>query len=281
MLISTQSIKLRISSISFLTKQKERLFYSSKSQMWTLMNHQTNKQSQLKLPKSVKYKTRQHVNPLSNFSYPVPKSSRFVDFSSHFPKSFEKPNWVINQGNTERYPANYETEQEHSKTNRPTVDILDVGWGYGNLLLELSVIFKDQNILGMEIREKVTDFVIDTINSKRLASNFEHYMNVSAVRTNAMKWISNYIDYNTLSKIFVCFPDPYFKRSQFKRRIINEQTVNEFAQLLKKNGRIYTVTDIHDLYLWNTQHLRNHKDLIQIEDSKKIKFIIYMNTHAL
>ena len=226
------------------------------------------KSSQLNLPKSVKFRTRQHVNPLNNFDYEVPSSPESIDWSFHFPLAHGLQNGLIKEGNTSRFPSNYNSKNQFANKSI-NIDILDIGWGYGSLLLQLSMLYQNDIIFGMEIREKVTDYVIDKINVLRSNSNYKQYMNVSAVRTNAMKCLPNYIHPNSLSKIFVCFPDPYFKTSQFKRRIINTQTVNEIVNLLKPNGRIYTVTDVHNLHLWNLNHLSNNKQLVKVTEGNK------------
>lgn len=35
--------------------------------------------------------------------------------------------------------------------------------------------------------------------------------------------------------------------------------LNEYAYLLKPQGRIYSITDIEELHIWNDSHIANHK----------------------
>lgn len=69
---------------------------------------------------------------------------------------------------------------------------MDIGCGYGGLLFSLSKEFPDKLILGMEIRDKVTNFVVQKINTMRINSGYKEYMNIACVRTNTMKTIHNY-----------------------------------------------------------------------------------------
>ncbi len=69
---------------------------------------------------------------------------------------------------------------------------MDIGCGYGGLMFELSKEFPEKLILGMEIRDVVTNFVVEKTNSKRINSGYKHYMNVGVVKTNTMKTLHNY-----------------------------------------------------------------------------------------
>lgn len=46
------------------------------------------------------------------------------------------------------------------------------------------------------------------------------YKNASVIRANAMKHLPNFFEKGQLSKIFFLFPDPHFKRSKHKARIV-------------------------------------------------------------
>jgi tRNA (guanine-N7-)-methyltransferase len=84
------------------------------------------------------------------------------------------------------------------------------------------------------------------------------YDNISVVRTNTMKYLCNYIPRASISKIFICFPDPHFKPKANKRRIINTGHLSEYAFLLKPQGRLYCITDVLELYNWHMEHLKTH-----------------------
>jgi hypothetical protein len=57
--------------------------------------------------------------------------------------------------------------------------------------VELSPMFPDRLMVGMEIRVKVSDYVIDRI--KALREKHEgRYQNIACLRTNAMKYLPNF-----------------------------------------------------------------------------------------
>ena len=182
------------------------------------------KREYVAMPKKTKYRMRAHINPLNQPQFPIPESPEWVDWSIHYPAHYG----ILDNNedkivcNTPVHPLNYDNKPvvkpEHLENK---VTILDIGCGYGNLLLELSKEFPEQLILGMEIRDKVTEFVVDKINALRINSGYRKFTNVAAIRTNVMKCVLNYFQKGSLEKIFICFADPHFKKSNYRRRIIN------------------------------------------------------------
>jgi tRNA (guanine-N7-)-methyltransferase len=73
-----------------------------------------------------------------------------------------------------------------------------------------------------------------------------------------MKCVLNYFGKGQLQKIFICFADPHFKKANYRRRIINGPLLTEYAYMLEDGGKIYTVTDVKDLYDWNVDFLGKH-----------------------
>lgn len=91
------------------------------------------------------------------------------------------------------------------KQTNSLVEFLDVGCGYGGLLVTLSQMFPETLTLGLEIRVKVSDYVSDRI--KALRSQHEgEYQNIACLRTNAMKYLPNYFRKAQVSfvQIFFC-----------------------------------------------------------------------------
>ena len=102
-----------------------------------------------------------------------------------------------------KYPMTYDNKVEESKQGADLVPtIIDIGCGYGGLLFELSKEFPQKLILGMEIRDKVTNFVVEKINAKRINSQYKDYLNIAVVRTNTMKTIHNYFKKESVLFIF-------------------------------------------------------------------------------
>lgn len=128
--------------------------------------------------------------------------------------------------NTRKHPATYISKEPESTSiqqinNSRQVTILDIGCGYGGLLFNMSPFIESSHIaLGLEIRDKVTNYVSERIHAIRYNSNGTGASNISVLRTNAMKTLLNYFYKGQIEKMFFCFADPHFKKYTHRRRII-------------------------------------------------------------
>jgi tRNA (guanine-N7-)-methyltransferase len=158
------------------------------------------------------------------------------------------------------YPA-FTTRLVNSESQ---VEVADIGCGFGGLLVALSPVFPGTLMVGMELRTQVLDYVTSRINALRSQSQPSDdgpgaYQNISALRTNTMKFLPNYFRKAQLSKIFICFPDPHFKQRKHKARIISAQLNAEYAYTLKPGGMLYTITDVEELHQWMVKHFEGEE----------------------
>ena len=121
--------------------------------------------------------------------------------------------------------------------------VVDIGCGFGGLLFGLAPVLPDKLILGMEIRDKLVNFVGEKIRGLR-TTNPGKYDHLSVVRTNTMRHLCQYFPKGSLEKIFICFPDPHFKAKNYRRRIINTGFLSEYAYVLKPGAKRYCITDV-------------------------------------
>jgi tRNA (guanine-N7-)-methyltransferase len=156
------------------------------------------------------------------------------------------------------------------------VEHVDIGCGYGGFLVGLGQIYPEKYSLGMEIRVKVSNYVKDRIETLRNVEKGS-YNNIACLRTNAMKYLTNYFQKDQISKLFFLFPDPHFKKSKHKWRIINPSLLSEYSYVLKTGGMIYTVTDVKDLHDWMVEHLEAYPKFQRISDEEAKSDILYDN----
>lgn len=199
------------------------------------------KRHSARLPRKRFYRARAHSNPLSDSHFPIPIRPADVDYSHHYPHFFHS-----NQDDYDKDVAIL-----------PKIRFADIGCGFGGMLVNLSPLFPDTLMIGMELRDKVSEYVKERILALR-ASNPGQYENISIVRTNSMKYIPNYFCKGQLSKMFFLFPDPHFKEKNHRRRVISLQLLDEYAFVLDVGGIIYTITDVEELGDWMKCCLENH-----------------------
>ena len=234
-------------------------------------------------PKKSDYRQRAHVNPLSDTSaiqYPI--TPYHVDWSVFYPLLFPGSDPTQLYLNTSTYPISFPTEPVHSSRLAFPV-FLDIGCGFGGLTVSLARQFPDKKILALEIREKVSNYVgeriralragaqdvaepVDESSIKQLAEevtlqpivrstlpsgeSFSPYDRIAVLRSNAMKSIPNFIPKASCEKLFFCFPDPHFKRNNWRRRIVNDSLISTWAYVMKPGAKLYFVTDVIELFDW-------------------------------
>ncbi|XP_029906800.1 tRNA (guanine-N(7)-)-methyltransferase [Myripristis murdjan] len=200
----------------------------------------------LSMPQKRYYRQRAHSNPMADHTFDYPVCPEDMDWSELYPDFFPG-------SQCERGPAQ--------------VEFADIGCGYGGLLVELSPLFPDKLILGLEIRVKVSDYVQDRIQSLR-ASTPGSYQNIACLRSNAMKYLPNFFTKGQLSKMFFLFPDPHFKKTKHKWRIISPTLLAEYAYILRTGGLVYTNTDVEEVHLWIVKHFTEHPLFSRVPDEE-------------
>ena len=175
-------------------------------------------------PRKKLYRTRAHSNVLNANDFWFPAHPGDVPISEYYPR-----------GTGTRMPS-----------------FIDIGCGYGSLLLDLSAHFENTHVLGIEIRPKPVEYIqrkvlairceapIDLSESRHIGGGRDNgranteagawkrneadngifgacrprpaYENVWAVHNNAMRFMPNFFARGQLKKLFFCFADPHFKR---------------------------------------------------------------------
>ncbi|XP_045868984.1 tRNA (guanine-N(7)-)-methyltransferase isoform X4 [Meles meles] len=199
-------------------------------------------------PQKRYYRQRAHSNPMADHTLRYPVKPEEMDWSELYPEFFTP----LTQNKSHDDP-----KDKKEKRAQAQVEFADIGCGYGGLLVELSPLFPDTLILGLEIRVKVSDYVQDRIRALRAAPG-GGFQNIACLRSNAMKHLPNFFRKGQLTKMFFLFPDPHFKRTKHKWRIISPTLLAEYAYVLRVGGLVYTITDVLELHDWMCAHFERH-----------------------
>jgi tRNA (guanine-N7-)-methyltransferase len=242
---------------------------------------QQHQQATAVLPRKRFYRTRAHSNPLNAAvgAMRVPAAPPPPErWAAHFPAFF----------------AAHQQQQQghHPPQPLPEVRFADVGCGFGGLLVRLATLYPDKLALGLELRDKVAAYVRERVLALRhvqrgllkergqeeavaaAAAPAEAdptespvpggYENISVLRANAMRHLPNYFRARQLEKLFFCFPDPHFKASNRRRRIVSVPLLAEYAHLVAPGGRVYTITDVPELGAWMRAQLEAHPSFVEV-----------------
>ncbi|KAI2628803.1 putative methyltransferase [Hypoxylon sp. NC1633] len=231
------------------------------------------------MPKKKFYRQRAHANPFSDHRLAYPVKPEDMDWSTFFPAFVAD---VQPDSATQTTGSTNAIAKPPSKKLIKDVEVLDIGCGFGGLLVALSHVVPDTLLLGMEIRSQVAEFVQDRIKALRVNSDQKQYQNIGCLRANTMKFLPNLFRKGQISKIFICFPDPHFKQRKHKARIVSTTLNSEYAYVLKPGGIVYTITDVEDLHQWMVQHFDAHPSFERVpeEEEDNDVFVAYMSTET-
>uniref|UniRef100_A0A8C0H5R6 tRNA (guanine-N(7)-)-methyltransferase n=1 Tax=Chelonoidis abingdonii TaxID=106734 RepID=A0A8C0H5R6_CHEAB len=196
-----------------------------------------------------------HSNPLADHMLRYPTKPEEMNWAEHYPEFFA----LLTRDDCHDDPK----DSEERAKPVVQVEFADIGCGYGGLLVELSPLFPNTLMLGLEIRVKVSDYVCNWIQSLR-ASHPGQYQNIACICSNAMKHLPNFFHKGQLAKMFFLFPDPHFKKTKHKWRIISSTLLAEYAYVLHVGGLVYTITDVEEVHEWMVGHFSGHPLFVQV-----------------
>ncbi|KAL4791277.1 putative methyltransferase-domain-containing protein [Aspergillus venezuelensis] len=106
-----------------------------------------------KLPQKKYYRQRAHANPFSDHALNYPLSPAHMDWASHFPAFLNSD------------PK--QTNAAGARKLLKEVEVVDIGCGFGGLLVGLAPVLPDTLMVGMEIRVQVTEYLTNRISALR------------------------------------------------------------------------------------------------------------------
>ncbi len=132
-------------------------------------------------------------------------------------------------------PLNMLNFEELYQRSAPT--ILEIGFGMGGSLVELAEKNPEINFLGIEVHKPGIGALLFSIQEKQLS-------NLKVICGDAKEWLNQHIADHSLAAILLFFPDPWPKRRQQKRRIVQTPFVDLVQRKLEASGYFHLATDV-------------------------------------
>jgi tRNA (guanine-N7-)-methyltransferase len=131
---------------------------------------------------------------------------------------------------------------------------LDIGCGRGRFVLQMAQRCADWNFLGLEIREPL----VHQANQVRrdLGLDNLHYLFCNA--NNSARPLLASLPGGVLQRVSIQFPDPWFKRKQHKRRVMQPQLVADIAEFLAPGGELFLQSDVLELAVDMRDRVHQH-----------------------
>jgi tRNA (guanine-N7-)-methyltransferase len=117
---------------------------------------------------------------------------------------------------------------------------VDVGFGRGHFLLDRARQAQQVNVVGIEMRRKWAGAVRDRIERERLANAF-------VLEGEAYRLIEAWFAPGEVTRFYVLFPDPWWKRRHRKRRLVTPAFASLCASRLAPGGALCVKTDVREV----------------------------------
>ena len=116
---------------------------------------------------------------------------------------------------------------------------VEIGCADAQFLFERSTADPQRLYVGLEIREELVDWV--NRKAKREARP------VHAVFCQAQLHIDHIFAGRKAERVYLNFPDPWFKKRHHERRMIDDALITGVASILRPGGELFVQTDVWDI----------------------------------
>lgn len=116
---------------------------------------------------------------------------------------------------------------------------LDIGFGRGASLFSRVETAPEARLVGIEVKTKWAA----KVEQRRLALAHDR---VRVLCGDARDILSRAQPDACVDRVFVHFPDPWWKKRHAKRRLVDREFVEELARLLRSTGELFVQTDVED-----------------------------------
>ena len=121
---------------------------------------------------------------------------------------------------------------------------LDIGCAAGQSLFDLALVNTTWNYLGIEIREKLVKTAKLKVREREINNLYFVFGNAN----NILNDVQGQFIIKNVKSISFNFPDPWFKKRHYKRRVVQPEFINILSNSLQKGSLIFIKTDVKDLF---------------------------------
>ncbi|MFN4259780.1 MAG: tRNA (guanosine(46)-N7)-methyltransferase TrmB [Gemmataceae bacterium] len=118
---------------------------------------------------------------------------------------------------------------------------VEVGFGKGLFLTRAAAACPDVNFLGIDISRKYQLLAAGRLHQQQLS-------NVRLLKADARGVLRCLVPEDSVQAVHVYFPDPWWKKRHWKRRVFTEEFARSCARVLRPGGQLHVATDVSDYF---------------------------------
>ncbi len=153
---------------------------------------------------------------------------------------------------------------------------LDIGCAAGDYLFDLALLNTNWNYLGVEIREKLVKKAKLKVREREIKNLYFVFGNAN----NIVNDCHSELIIKNLKSISFNFPDPWFKKRHFKRRVIQPELITKLSNSMQKGSSIFVKTDVEGLFEYMSCTILNNLNFKEI-DNKKFNYSESFNPNKI
>lgn len=123
--------------------------------------------------------------------------------------------------------------------NSPNELALEIGFGYGDFLIQMAKERPDLNYVGIEIKRNRFKRTVNTFLKQKIN-------NVKLLHMDATIALDEVFKPGTFIEVYINFPDPWPKDRHKKHRIINNSFLDKLSKIMKPRGLLEITSDHRD-----------------------------------
>lgn len=143
-------------------------------------------------------------------------------------------------------PKNIQDELKKFFGNSNPV-ILEIAAGNAQFSLELARRHPEKNFIAIDIKS-------DRLYTSGKQALSEEVANIAFVRMHLYE-LSKVFKPSSVEAIWLTFPDPFPRKRSAKHRLSHPSFLNQYGDILQKNGELKFKTDNRELFLWSLEQL--------------------------
>ena len=117
---------------------------------------------------------------------------------------------------------------------------LEVGPGRGGFILERAEAATEAGIVGLEVRRKWAAIVDLRLAKRGLGERARVFAE------DAKHALPRLFPDASLRRVYLCFPDPWWKKRHRKRLVMGDVFLDQIARLLEPGGELFVQTDVEE-----------------------------------
>ena len=126
---------------------------------------------------------------------------------------------------------------------RETILELEIGFGYGDLLVQLAQKYRERNFVGLELKWASIQKALRNITQAKAH-------NIRLIQADARVALDRLFPLQSLHRVYALFPDPWPKKRHAKHRLFSHTFLRLLNSRLVSGGQVRIITDFQPYLNW-------------------------------